>query len=125
MALICPLQCVQSPAVSALLDRWILDQSNPIRKVHYCSLDQSMKNGGGPGCLRLRAMLDGPQIAKMGNHHRVTDHRIEQLRSLVVASFSGALTLSDLVRLDFAEQAIATAKKIAALSKCGWVVATE
>ena len=125
MALICPLQCVQSPAVSALLDRWILDQSNPIRKVHYCSLDQSMKNGGGPGCLRLRAMLDGPQIAKMGNHHRVTDHRIEQLRSLVVASFSGALTLSDLVRLDFAEQAIATAKKIAAMSKCGWVVATE
>ncbi len=125
MALICPLQCVQSPAVSALLDRWIQDQSNPIRKVHYCSLDQSMRNGGGPACLRLRAMLDGRQLSRIGNHHRVTDHRMEQLRSVVVASYSGALNLSDLARLDFAEQAIATAKKIATLSRCGSVVPTE
>lgn len=125
MALICPLQCVRSPAVSALLDRWIQDQSNPIRKVHYCSLDQSMRNGGGPACLRLRAMLDGLQISRIGNRHRVTDHRMEQLRSVVVASYSGVLNLSDLARLDFAEQAIAAAKRIAALSMCGSVVPTE
>lgn len=119
MALISPLQCVHSPAASELIDRWVQDKSNPIRKVHYLSLDQSMKNGGGPACLRLRAMLDRQQISKMAIRNRVTDRRIEQLRSIVGMSYSAALPSSDLARLDFAEQAIESVKKIAALSKSG------
>ena len=41
----------------ALLESVIADSTNPIGAVHYVNIRQSMKNGGGPACLRLRVVL--------------------------------------------------------------------
>lgn len=114
--MISPSHCFESPAVSALIQRWLQDESNPIDSVRYLSLDQSMKNGGGPACLRLRAMLTIEQLSLLGDRFRVTDARIARLRSEVMQSYPASLSLSDLGRLDFAEQAIAAAKALAALT---------
>ncbi len=115
MELISPSHCFESPAVSEWIQRWVHDESNPIRRVRYLSLDQSMKNGGGPACLRLRAILTVDQLALLGNRFRVTDKRIARLRSEVMQSYPAKLSLSDLARLDFAEHAIAAAKALTAI----------
>ena len=39
------------------------DPGNPIRGVRYIDLRQSMNNGGGPACLRLRAPMGEAQLA--------------------------------------------------------------
>ena len=114
MELISPSQCFESPAVSALIQRWMQDGSNPIHRVRYLPLDQSMKNGGGPACLRLRAMLTVDQLQFLGDRFRVTDRRIARLRSEVMQRYPSTLSLNDLARLDFALQAIETAKALAA-----------
>jgi len=56
MFLVAPAECRQDAAVSALLDRLIADEG-PIREVLTFDLRQSMQNGGGPACLRLRVAL--------------------------------------------------------------------
>jgi succinylarginine dihydrolase len=57
MALIVPSECRESPAVSGWLDG-MLASNGPIRRVLPVDVKQSMANGGGPACLRLRVVAD-------------------------------------------------------------------
>jgi succinylarginine dihydrolase len=38
-------------------------RGTPIRSAHFVDVRQSMRNGGGPACLRLRVVLNEQQIA--------------------------------------------------------------
>jgi len=57
MALIVPSECSSSPAVAAYLDPLVAG-NGPIRRVLAVDVRQSMANGGGPACLRLRVVCD-------------------------------------------------------------------
>ena len=57
MALIVPEEARASPAVRAWLDD-MLAGNGPIRQVIPVDVRQSMANGGGPACLRLRVVAD-------------------------------------------------------------------
>ncbi|MFV0644966.1 MAG: N-succinylarginine dihydrolase [Sphingomonadaceae bacterium] len=61
MALIVPLECRENPNVSAWLDQ-MLAGNGPIRQVIPVNVRQSMSNGGGPACLRLRVVADPSNI---------------------------------------------------------------
>ena len=63
MALICPMECRQHNATRRVLDR-IIHGDNPIRSVRFVELRQSMQNGGGPACLRLRVGMTLDQIQR-------------------------------------------------------------
>lgn len=57
MALVVPTECRESPSVW----RWcesMLASNGPIRRVIPVDVKQSMANGGGPACLRLRVVAD-------------------------------------------------------------------
>lgn len=64
MALIAPVECRDHPRVQAFLQR-VLAEENPIRAVHYLDVRQSMCNGGGPACLRLRVVLTEQQLRRV------------------------------------------------------------
>ncbi len=57
MMLIAPTECEHTPSVKKLINKIIADSRNPLTKVVYLDLRQSMQNGGGPACLRLRVPL--------------------------------------------------------------------
>jgi succinylarginine dihydrolase len=63
MALIAPIECQEKKEVKAYLDQLLASGSTPLRKVHYFDLRQSMRNGGGPACLRLRVVLTDKEIS--------------------------------------------------------------
>ncbi|MEO8537131.1 MAG: N-succinylarginine dihydrolase [Betaproteobacteria bacterium] len=54
--LVAPAECAASKPASALLGKLVTDGS-PIAEVLTLDLRQSMRNGGGPACLRLRVPL--------------------------------------------------------------------
>ncbi len=56
MQLIAPLECRENTRVHSYLEK-LLTQDTPIRSITYMDVRQSMKNGGGPACLRLRVAL--------------------------------------------------------------------
>ena len=56
MAIVAPAECEESPRARAVLER-VVSEKNPIASVKYVDLRQSMKNGGGPECVRLRVTL--------------------------------------------------------------------
>jgi len=54
--LVVPQECRENPRVAAYLDD-LVSGSGPIGEVLVFELRESMKNGGGPACLRLRVVL--------------------------------------------------------------------
>jgi succinylarginine dihydrolase len=57
MALIVPEECRESAAVWSWCER-MMASNGPIREIIPVDVRQSMANGGGPACLRLRVVCD-------------------------------------------------------------------
>ncbi|HEX6661838.1 MAG TPA: N-succinylarginine dihydrolase [Sphingomicrobium sp.] len=57
MTLVAPTECRESPSVWSWIERHIAG-NGPIRRVEIVDVRQSMANGGGPACLRLRVVAD-------------------------------------------------------------------
>jgi succinylarginine dihydrolase len=61
MTLVAPTECRDTPSVKAWIDRHIAG-NGAIRRVNYVDVRQSMANGGGPACLRLRVQCDPADV---------------------------------------------------------------
>ena len=57
MTLVVPSECQESPSVRTWCEK-MLASNGPIRQVIPVDVRQSMANGGGPACLRLRVVAD-------------------------------------------------------------------
>ena len=77
MALVCPLECTENAAVAAWIGR-TLAGNGPIRQVLPVDVRQSMANGGGPACLRLRVVADPATIDPRFLLDQAKAERIEQ-----------------------------------------------
>ena len=63
----CPAEVQQHPRAAAAAQRLVEDADIPIHDVWYSDVRESMRNGGGPACLRLRVVLtqqERDQVAK-------------------------------------------------------------
>ena len=61
--LIAPRECEEIEAVAALCRRWI--EEGALAAARYVDLRESMQNGGGPACLRLRVPLTEGELARV------------------------------------------------------------
>jgi succinylarginine dihydrolase len=59
--LIAPTEAYETPSVKAWIDRHLAG-NGAIRRVEYVDVRQSMANGGGPACLRLRVQCDPADV---------------------------------------------------------------
>jgi succinylarginine dihydrolase len=95
MALICPVECREHPVTSRWLDR-ILEADNPIVAVHPIDVRQSMRNGGGPACLRLRVVLTAADLTALDGRVLLTPERLAALEAWVRRHYREELTVADL-----------------------------
>lgn len=96
MALFAPLECEQQPNIKRFIEDILADEDNPIVKVHYMDLKQSMKNGGGPACLRLRIILQEEELAAMHQGVIVNENLLNQLETWVQRHYRTELHADDL-----------------------------
>jgi len=95
MTLICPSECEEIPSTREYL-KTLPTSSNPIHSCHFIDVRQSMKNGGGPACLRLRVVLDDQQIAALHPRALLTPGIYDQLVRWVHAHYRDSLHADDL-----------------------------
>ena len=95
MALVCAQQCRDTPSVWAAIQT-LLDGDNPIATVKVFDLNQSMRNGGGPACLRLRVVLDEPQRAAVNPACWINEESLQALRQWVSTHYRDRLHVDDL-----------------------------
>jgi len=95
MCLIAPVECQENPRTRAAIERIIAD-NNPIRSVQYIDVRQSMKNGGGPACLRLRVVMTADQMAQSEKGVFLTDDLYSALVSWGERHYRDRLAPEDL-----------------------------
>ncbi|HYD15293.1 MAG TPA: N-succinylarginine dihydrolase [Hyphomicrobium sp.] len=100
LALIAPSECERSPIVSAYLAT-LLQSNGPIRQVKYVDLNQSMKNGGGPACLRLRILVSEEAMAAVDPRFILTRDKLASLKRVVEETYPATLSSSDLANPQF------------------------
>ncbi|GAD90792.1 N-succinylarginine dihydrolase [Vibrio halioticoli NBRC 102217] len=94
-ALVVPRECEQNPQVSDYLHSLISSQSG-IDKLLCFDLKQSMQNGGGPACLRLRVVLSPKELSAMNQSVIMTDDLFSQLNHWVERHYRDSITAQDL-----------------------------
>ncbi|HYE18508.1 MAG TPA: N-succinylarginine dihydrolase, partial [Tepidisphaeraceae bacterium] len=62
LAIMAPAECQQHDRAKTIIEL-IVDADNPIAAAHFIDVRQSMRNGGGPACLRLRVPLTDEELA--------------------------------------------------------------
>ncbi len=96
MVVIVPAECERNPAVAAELDRIVADPANPIAEYRAYDVKQSMDNGGGPACLRLRVVLSAAERAAMNPGVLFDAARHDELVAWVERHYRDRLAIDDL-----------------------------
>lgn len=96
MVLIAPEECNTNITTNRYLDNLLHDSANPIANVHYLDVRESMKNGGGPACLRLRAVLNQEEFAAMNSNFLLNGNLYAQLTEWVQRHYRDRLHPDDL-----------------------------
>ena len=92
MALILPRESEANPRVKAYLDTMVAG-NGPIRAIHYVEVRESMRNGGGPACLRLRVVADP---ATVDPRFLLDDARADRLAALIARHWPETIGPGDL-----------------------------
>lgn len=95
MVLVVPGECENNPAVWAYLNSLVAGES-PINEVKVFDLKQSMSNGGGPACLRLRVALTDAEQKAINPSTLMNDVLFERLNTWVDAHYRDELHEADL-----------------------------
>jgi succinylarginine dihydrolase len=95
MAIIAPTNCQENPAVFAYLNE-LITLGTPIKQVRYFDVKQSMQNGGGPACLRLRVAMNQQEVAAVNQNTLMNDSLFTRLNTWVDRHYRDQLTVQDL-----------------------------
>jgi succinylarginine dihydrolase len=97
MALISPKECLENEKIVTLLQEIVEDGSNPVQMVQYIDIRESMKNGGGPACLRLRVVMTEHEKALTHQKVYLNDELFEALNGWANDYYRDRLSPEDLL----------------------------
>ncbi|SWS25081.1 succinylglutamate-semialdehyde dehydrogenase [Klebsiella pneumoniae] len=96
MLIVVPEECRQRENVWRYLSDLAADSASPIDEVAVFDLRESMRNGGGPACLRLRVVLNEAERQAVNAHSLMNDERYQQLTAWVEKHYRDRLHARDL-----------------------------
>lgn len=111
MAIVAPEDCERLDRAKFCLES-ILDGENPIEELHFVPLRESMKNGGGPACLRLRVPMRSADLSVIHQGIRYNAQLDKKLRDWVEKHYREELHMDDLLDPNLIEEAEAAHNEI-------------
>ncbi|MBV9488894.1 MAG: N-succinylarginine dihydrolase [Verrucomicrobia bacterium] len=96
MLLLAPEECRSNPAVADTIAGLISDPACPVSQAQFINLRESMRNGGGPACLRNRVLLSEMEQARLTGQVFFNAVLDEALTAWVKKHYRTALSGDDL-----------------------------
>lgn len=96
MCLLAPIECQENDRVRHFFDEMVQIPDNPISQIHFINLRQSMRNGGGPACLRLRVVLNQKELEAVHPHIFLDDRLYQKLHQWINKHYRDRLEIKDL-----------------------------
>ena len=95
LVLIAPEECRENAATNRYLES-LVASNGPIGRVMFVDVRQSMRNGGGPACLRLRVVMDDQQRIALGARALLDDTLFDALTHWVNTHYRETIGPDDL-----------------------------
>ncbi len=95
MALIAPIECQSHPTARGFIER-IIAEDNPVALVEFVDVRQSMQNGGGPACLRLRVVMNELELTRVRKTVFLDDVLFTYLSKWIERHYRESLAAEDL-----------------------------
>ena len=106
MALILPAEAEENARTKAFIEETVA-ANNPINRAVFLDVRESMRNGGGPACLRLRVVLSADERAAANQNFIVDEAQISLLEDWVKKHYRDRLAIADLADPAFMDEALA------------------
>jgi succinylarginine dihydrolase len=120
LAIVAPEDAREDAASHAFLDR-VLQSGGSVRAVHYIDVRQSMHNGGGPACLRLRVPLTDDEMGALGAHVLLDDALHDALAAWIDRHYRDRLAPSDLADPAVARESLQALDELTGILSLGSV----
>src|SRR5207247_1321992 len=98
----------------AVIDR-ITGLGKPITAAKFVDVRQSMRNGGGPACLRLRVVLTAKELSLLRPGTLLDDGIYDQLCVWVTRHYRESLSPDDLVDPELMKESMAAMQSLAGI----------
>ncbi|WP_428156011.1 N-succinylarginine dihydrolase [Brevundimonas sp.] len=118
LTLICPTETRDNPRSHAAA-QGLAASNGPIGRVQYVDVRQSMRNGGGPACLRLRVVLNAAELAATNPAMRLTDARHADLSAWANRWYRDELRPADLADPDLLDETRGALDELTNILKLG------
>ena len=105
LVLLAPMETQETASTRAFCERMV-QGNGPIGRVQYVDVRQSMRNGGGPACLRLRVVMTAEERAACHQGVLLDEAKIDRLQAAVRATYRDRLSVADLVDPAFVEECL-------------------
>jgi succinylarginine dihydrolase len=120
MFIIAPQECADNARVKSVIDK-IIESDNPVKGVHFFDVKQSMRNGGGPACLRLRVLLSQQELDSVSARVVLDDALYGDLKTWIEAHYRDQLTVNDLADPAFYEEGCIALDELTKIMQLGSV----
>jgi len=86
--------------------KWLeeIKSSSPIKRFEFVDIHQSMMNGGGPACLRFKAVVNSDELDKINKKFLLSPEKLINLRALVSEHYRDRINPDDLLDIKFMEE---------------------
>ncbi len=119
MRMIAPMECLESNLVKDFLQEMVDEPSNPITGMDFLNLHQSMANGGGPACLRLRIVLNEKQLKALHQGILLTDELYLKLKQWIEKYYRDRLHPNDLADIHLFNEVKEALSKLTTILQLG------
>lgn len=120
MVIVAPEDSQRNERARAYLERVVAEQVG-VTAVHYKDLRQSMNNGGGPACLRLRVAMSDEERAAVKARVFLDDELLADLERWVDRHYRERLSPKDLADPALAREGMAALDELTSLLRLGSV----
>jgi succinylarginine dihydrolase len=96
MALILPQEAREAPAVWNWLEEVRAAEGNPIRRLEVVDVRESMRNGGGPACLRLRVAVSEEAHAAIDPRFLLDERACDRIEAVIEREWPESIAPDDL-----------------------------
>ena len=121
MTLVVPGECQTNDGVWRTIQDLLLAGPNPIGEVLVKDVKQSMRNGGGPACLRLRVVLSEAERRALSGRVLLDDDLYAELVGWVERHYREELAPEDLADPQLARETLAALDELTGILEIGSV----
>lgn len=111
LVLLAPTETQDTQSTREYCER-LVQSNGPIGRVQYVDVRQSMRNGGGPACLRLRVVMTAEERAACHQGILLDEEKIDVLQNIIRETYRDRLSAADLADPAFVEECRTARKAI-------------